>query len=190
MNCFNNKKKNKIKAVKDINKIWKTIIGCLITFAVTFVFFKTVILWGIVPSESMKPTLNISDVVVVNGLAYINKEPVRGDIVVFKGTDGDMAGKTIVKRIIGVPGDNIIFYEGNVYMNGKLYKEDYLPEQGITYKGTNNTVPEDAYFVMGDNRMNSEDSRYWNNPYLSKENIKGKVIAIIPISKLSFQEEP
>ena len=168
----------------ELNKWQKNLIGCVVTFVLTFVFFKTVILWGVVPSESMQPTLNVSDAVIVNGLAYVRNEPARGDIIVFKGTEGDMVGKTIVKRIIGVPGDNIMFVDGYIYINGELCYEEYLEPDIETNSFKDFEVPENGYFVLGDNRNNSHDSRYWTNPYVSREAIKGKVMTAIPVSKL------
>ena len=167
------------------DKEWgKNIAVCIIVFVVVFVFFHTVVLWGIVPSSSMEPTLNIGDAVIVNGLAYVKNEPVRGDIIVFKGTEGDMVGKTHIKRIIGLPGDDIMFIDGYVYINGQICYEEYLNENIETNSNIDFEVPEGCYFVMGDNREHSHDSRFWSDPYIRKTDIKGKMLASIPISKV------
>lgn len=182
-------KKMKVHRVFNVKGIklknWhKNIIVCAITFVCAFIFFHTVILWGIVPSSSMEPTLNIGDAVIVNGLAYVKNEPVRGDIIVFKGTEGDMVGKTHIKRIIGLPGDDIMFIDGYVYINGQICYEEYLNENIETNSNIDFEVPEGCYFVMGDNREHSHDSRFWSDPYIRKTDIKGKMLASIPISKV------
>ena len=178
--------KDEMRAGKEKNdKEWgKNIAVCMIVFVVVFVFFHTVVLWGIIPSSSMEPTLNIGDAVIVNGLAYAKNEPVRGDIIVFKGTEGDMAGKTLIKRIIGLPGDDIMFIDGYVYINGQICYEEYLNENIETNSNIDFEVPEGCYFVMGDNREHSHDSRFWSDPYIRKTDIKGKMLASIPISKV------
>lgn len=126
---------------------------------------------GNIPSESMKNTLNIHDKVLVNRLAYRNDDPQIGDIVVFKETH---TNQICIKRVIAKGGSTVVFNEGNVYVDGKLISEDYVtgksyfPEEGVA--GV--TVPEGKYFVMGDNRENSLDSRYFGS--IDKEYILGK----------------
>ncbi len=174
--------KCKIKFFSTLNERQKTVVECIITAIVVFFFFRTVILWGVVPSESMQPTLDVSDIVIANGLAYINDAPQRGDIVIFAGTEGDIKGEILIKRIIGLPGDSLMFVEGSVYINGQLYREEYLYEDMKTYSFKDYEIPEGCYFVLGDNRIDSYDSRYWNNPYITKDDIKGKMIMRIPVS--------
>lgn len=176
--------KCKIKFFSTLNERQKTVIGCIVTAIVVFAFFRTVILWGVVPSESMQPTLDVADIVITNGLAYINDDPQRGDIVIFSGTEGDIKGEILIKRIIGLPGDSLMFVEGSVYINGQLYREDYLDEDMKTHSFMDYEIPEGCYFVLGDNRIDSYDSRYWNNPYITKNDIKGKTIMRIPLSKV------
>lgn len=93
----------------------------------------------------------------------------RGDIVCFY---FDETGEQLGKRVIGLPGDTIYFMDGNVYINDELYDEsEYLDESVKTYSPLVFTVPENSYFVLGDSRKDSYDSRYWKAPYVSKENI-------------------
>ena len=155
---------------------------CAIIFVLAIIFFSTVIKNGVVPSGSMEPTLNIGDIAVVNGLAYIQKDPQRGDIVIFK-TD-EIPDDTLIKRVIGLPGDSLMFIDGYLYINGELIYEEYLPEDMETNSFKDFEVPDGCYFVMGDNRTNSYDSRSWNNPYITKDDIGGKMICDIPVSKL------
>ena len=136
-----------------------------------------------VPSGSMIPTMMEKDHILFNRLAYVFQSVERGDIVVFK-FDNDSSRKDIgsyyVKRVIGLPGDTVSFENGVVFINNQPYYEEYLPEQGMTYSNDTFEVPEDSYFVLGDNRSNSYDARYWENPYITSEQIQGKVLCVLP----------
>jgi signal peptidase I len=117
-----------------------------------------------IPSESMVPTLNKNDRVLVNKLSYKLHDVHRGDIVVFTAPPGeDSSIKDLVKRVIGLPGDKVAFRDGTVYVNDKPLDEDYLPEGVVTTPicgvEPEVTVPPDNYWVMGDNRTASSDSR-------------------------------
>lgn len=150
-----------------------------------FLLFAFVLKHGVIPSGSMEPTLNVGDVAVVNGLAYLTKEPQRGDIVIFRTEE---TGKDdLIKRVIGVPGDSLMFVDGKLYINGELMIEEYVPENMETDSFRDfDEVPENCYFMMGDNRENSFDSRNWENPYVPKKNIKGKMLLCIPLSRINL----
>ncbi len=153
-----------------------------------------------IPSGSMEPTLQIGDRILVNKLSYHLHAVDRGDIVVFARPPAENCGgppvNDLVKRIIGLPGDRISLSGGYVYIDGKKLDESWLPpsEQGITTPGPANSpsslatpyrVPKDDYFVMGDNRADSCDSRYWGP--ISKSLIVGKVeMRVWPISSIHF----
>lgn len=101
--------------------------------------------------------------------------PERGDIIIFKFPDDE--SQNYVKRVIGCPGDTVKIEGGKVYVNGELLEEDYLKETWTVATGPYTfEVPEDSYFVMGDNRNNSYDGRYWTNTYVKKSKILGKAI--------------
>lgn len=129
-----------------------------------------------VPSGSMLPTIQIGDLVLTNKMAYDLKlpftqvslmrtgEPQRGDIVVFT---GPADGKRLVKRFVGMPGDQIEIRAGEIYINHE-YMGTY-PEGDVT---RTIIIPKDRYFAMGDNRGNSLDSRYWG--FVPRENILAK----------------
>lgn len=176
------KKEEKQSEKKKMTKKQRELLETLIFALGCFIFFKTVLIFGVIPSASMENTISEGNIAVVNGLAYVVNEPKRGDIVIFE-TD-QVAEKTLIKRIIGVPGDNITFEDGYVYINGQLCYEEYLEEDVETNCIYEFNVPDNAYFVMGDNRENSLDSRFWENPYVSKKDIKGKYITQIPLNEL------
>ncbi len=126
-----------------------------------------------VPSSSMEKTIMTDDRVIGLRLAYRNSDPLRGDIIIFKFPDDESI--LYIKRVIGLPGDTVEIHDGGVYLNGELMNEPY-----ITVKTEGNfgpyTVPEGHYFMLGDNRNNSADSRYWKNTYLSRDKVVGKAV--------------
>lgn len=142
------------------------LIGCLFLslFVVQFTH---------VESGSMEPTIMTGEFTIVNKLAYLNKEPQRGDVIAFKSEEFN---KYLLKRIIGVPGDEIEFHDGYVYINGLICDESaYLDEDVETNCDKSFTVPDGSYFVMGDNREHSTDSRFFKAPYILKDDIMGRV---------------
>lgn len=99
-----------------------------------------------------------------NRLAYIKKEPERGDIVIFKYPVDE--SENYIKRIIGLPGETIEILSGHIYVNGapRALEEPYLKEEWVIQNdGFIFEVPDDSYLVMGDNRNDSLDARYWAN---------------------------
>jgi signal peptidase I len=143
-----------------------------------------------IPSESMVPTLQKSDRVLVNKLSYKLHEVHRGDIVVFERPPqeqgGDPAIKDLIKRVVGLPGETISGDEsGHVVINGKPLEEDYLPEGTITTGIVTQTIPADHYWVMGDNRANSKDSRVFKA--IDEDLIVGRAfVRVWPLSSLGF----
>lgn len=146
-----------------------------------------------VPSGSMMPTLNVNDRIIVSMLPYYYRLPQRGELVVFNGPDG----KKWIKRVIGLPGETIDIREGDIYINDVCLDETaYLSEPHIS---SNNPaivsqisfpyrVPENTYFLLGDNRLESYDCRYIGA--ISQVEITGKAIyRIYPFSKIGLIEE-
>ncbi|MBQ7016055.1 MAG: signal peptidase I [Firmicutes bacterium] len=124
-----------------------------------------------VTSGSMENTIMTGDRVLGLRFSYWFSEPQQGDIVIFKYPDDE--SQNYIKRIIGLPGDKVEIIEGLVYVNGELLNEPYLWEMPKGSFGPY-VVPEKHYFMLGDNRNNSRDSRYWNNKFVSDEQILGK----------------
>jgi signal peptidase I len=128
-----------------------------------------------IPSESMVPTLEVGDRLIVEKLSYYGHLPHRGDIVVFAPPpqlqeQGYQADQAFIKRVIGVPGDTVSVENGRVFVNRELLTEAYIAEQP-NYPMSPIVVPPDSLFVMGDNRNNSNDSHIWG--FLPTANVVG-----------------
>jgi signal peptidase I len=139
----------------DIREIAETLILTLVTYFLirTFVF-ETYRVVG----QSMMSTLEEDQRLIVSKLSYRLHKPQRGDIIVFY--DPFDSDRNLIKRIIGLPGDLLEIRQGQVYVNGQLLAEPYISRPG-TYSQPPTAIPEGQYFVMGDNRTNSSDSRSW-----------------------------
>ncbi|NLY82245.1 MAG: signal peptidase I [Clostridiales bacterium] len=141
----------------------------------------------IVKESSMEPSLYENHYLLLNKMAYKFDEPDRGDIIVFKSELKDDKGKDkwLIKRIVGLPGDVITIANGKVQLNGKLYEEEYLNEGITDGELINYLVPKAEYFVMGDNRLVSLDSRYEEVGNVEEESIEGKaVFRVYPFDKI------
>lgn len=168
--------------IKSIFKEWVIPIASALVLATLinkFVFFNVYL----PPSGSMIPTLNNYDRVIVNRL-YNKNNLQRGDIMVFYSKELD---ERLVKRLIGIPGDEIEIKNGVVFVNGAQLKEDYVKNNN-EYSGKFK-VPEGKYFFLGDNRAISYDARSWKNPYIDSSDIEGKVILrFYPLKDIGFVE--
>ena len=108
-----------------------------------------------------------------------NIDPERYDIIIFH--DPDNPKKLLIKRIIGMPGDTVDVHDGNVYINGSEtpLEDSFCMEPSSTLEGNlvyPIVVPSDSYFVLGDNRMDSNDSRFWINTFVRKDEILGNAV--------------
>jgi signal peptidase I len=166
---------------------WYTevLLTMLVAFALVFGFIRPFVVEAYrIPTESMVPTLEIGDRVLANKFVYRFAEPERGDIVVFESVDGE--DQTLIKRVVGVEGDEIRVQGGLLFVNGEVQDEPYLnheaPSTGF-YGPT--TVPEDGVFVMGDNRDNSADSRAFGP--LPLDNVEGEAfLRFWPVSGIGL----
>lgn len=159
--------------MKKKHLVWR-ILAFLLPLIAIYVLFSQILLISVVQSESMEPNFTVGSTIIFNRLAYKNKDPERGDIVIFLRPE---SGKYLAKRVIGIPGDHISFSQGYVLINDQYYDEsDYLPPNVKTYASNDFTVPKSSYFLLGDNRSYSLDSRDWENPYISADDIYGKCL--------------
>ena len=164
-------------------------VGLVVLALIIALLIKTFLFQAFyIPSESMVPTLKVHDRVLVNKLSYKLHPVHRDDIVVFKAPTGSDPGiDDLVKRVIGLPGETVSGHGGHVYINNKQLPEPYLPAnmQGQTSDFAPVKIPGNAYWVMGDNRVNSKDSRVFGT--ITKSKIVGRVfVRIWPFSRLNF----
>ncbi len=170
------KNKKALKILHEVLDITKTLFTA---FTIAYFVNHALIANAHVPTGSMEPTIEVNSMIILNRLAYAGeKEPARGDIISFYPPDGvhyDSDGKpiTYLKRVIGLPNETIEGRDGRIYIDGELLTEKYITIEIESDFGPY-TIPEDCYFVMGDNRNNSWDSRYWNNKFVSKYAIIGR----------------
>jgi signal peptidase I len=162
---MNDKKPKK----KSIIKEW--IIDISVVACIAFLVWHFVGYGVWITSGSMIPTLEVKDRLIVTRVHNPNNLK-EGDIVLFK--NDEFKDEILIKRLIGLPGDKIEIKNGVVFRNGEEIKEDYV-KNNEKYNGTFQ-VPENKYFFLGDNRANSDDSRYWNDPYVDESYIQGKAI--------------
>ncbi len=154
-------------------EVVNTILMLLACIAIAKMINSFIIVNARVPSASMETTIMTNDRLVANRLAYVFDTPERGDIVVFEAPDDPE--KLYIKRVIGTPGDKVEIVDGYLYLNDQLVDEPYLKEPMVGSFGPY-YVPEDNYFMLGDNRNNSLDARYWRNTYVPEDTILGKAV--------------
>lgn len=181
------KKESRIKNkfLAELLDYLKTII---IVVVVVLLLNQFILINARIPSESMQNTIMVGDQIFGNRLAYLKKDPERFDIVIFKYPDDPR--QLFIKRIIGMPGDTVEIFDGKVYINGS---EEPLPDSFCAETPIGDfgpyVVPEDSYFMLGDNRNWSKDSRFWNDPYVEQEEILGKaVLRYWPLNKIGVIE--
>lgn len=166
----NNFEGNEKILLKDIGKF---IIWVAVCVLIAKIITTTIIVNGEVPSGSMENTIMTGDRFIANRFAYTFGKPERYDVVVFESPDE--ADKLLIKRIIGLPGDEVEIEDGELFINAELIDEPYIKEDMEGDFGPYN-VPLDSYFMLGDNRSGSTDSRFWYNTYANEETIIGKAM--------------
>jgi signal peptidase I len=160
----------------------ETVVIALVIAVVLYLFIMTP---HEVPGNSMHPTYKNGEYLMANKLTYRFGEPQRGDVIIFQYSDT----QDFIKRIVGIPGDTIMIKDGNVFINGQqLNEDDYISESVYTRggdylsEGETISIGEEEYFVLGDNRPHSSDSRTFGP--ISESKIKGKAwIVYLPISE-------
>jgi len=166
--------------------IWafQIVLVCAFAFVFVWYFGKKIDNNG----DSMRPILESGDTILVNRIIYDASAPKRGDIIVFR-PNGDQHSYFYIKRIIGLPSETIEIKDGAIYINGEVYEEAYetspLTEAGIAKNPVH--LAGDEYFVLGDHRENSEDSRMADIGNVKVTEIEGKAWFITsPHNKFGF----
>ena len=173
----------------------RLLIDLLLVLALLLVVHLFAVDSSFVVSNSMLPTLQPGDWVLVNSLAYLSREPERGDVVVFEAPLEP--GLEYVKRVVGLPGETVLFAPEGLFLDGELLAEGYLDDSdwrpsvadNLPFDGEVITIPEGHYLVLGDNRPESKDSRSWG--FLAAEAISGRAEVIVfscsPASNLHWE---
>ena len=167
-----------LKVNKNVKKVADMLVPIVVGVAIAGLLKTFVVFNAFVPTPSMEPSIMTGDRLIGSKLSYAFGEPERGDIITFYSPDEPKV--TYVKRIIGLPGETVNIVEGKVYINGSEtpLDEPYVnPDDAPKGDFGPYVVPEDAYFVMGDNRNNSLDSRFWESTnFVTRDEISSKII--------------
>lgn len=180
------KKEKKDNFLKELFEYVKMIAIVVVTVLIVNQF---ILINARIPSESMANTILAGDQIFGNRLAYLFDDPERYDIVIFKYPDD--RSQYFIKRVIGLPGETVTIVDGDVYVTTAegeeiLAEDSFLPEDANGSYGPYE-VPEGSYFMLGDNRNWSKDSRYWNNTYVPEDDILGKaVLRYWPLNKFGI----
>ena len=184
---FSRKKRRKVnyELLQEII-IWlfQIALVCFAAFVLVWYFGQRVSVIG----DSMNPGLKNGDITLVNRLVYDVRKPRRGDIIAFK-PNGNESSHYYMKRVIGLPGETIECKEGIIFIDGEMLEEDYkttaIEELGLLEEPI--TLKSDEFFVLGDDRQSSEDSRMANRGNVKRSEIAGKVWFVIsPIKHLGI----
>ena len=169
---YQKKKKLNSKLIKDI---FEVLVGSVVAVFLAFVIIFSVGMRTSVIGDSMEPTLYNAQEILISRFAYKLSSPKRGDVIVFL-PNGNQNTHLYVKRVIGLPGETVQILNGSVYVDGSLLEEDEqydrMSDSGIAVNEI--TLANDEYFVLGDNRNSSEDSRSGNIGPVKKNTIIGK----------------
>jgi len=186
-NMRDKKSKKNVQEYSVGRELWEYIKLIVIVVVVMVGLQRFVIINAQIPSESMENNIMTGDRIFGNRLAYIKSNPKRFDVVIFKFPDNE--NEYFIKRVIGLPGETVDIVDGKVYIDGSdtPLDDSFCKEEHLGVKDGHFEVPEESYFMLGDNRNVSRDSRFWNNPYVKKEKILGKaVVRYWPLTKISL----
>lgn len=166
-------------AIKEIISWIKLVITA---FIIAFILKTFIFQIAYVKGPSMEPTLHEGEILIVSKLSYRIGEPKRSDIVVL---NDNLEHKDLIKRVIGLPGERINIKDGLVYIDGNILVEEYIQVPTYENEFEESIVPDSKYFVLGDNRLESRDSRSSSLGFIDRKNIMGKaVFRLWPLNKI------
>lgn len=180
--------KNEKKTNPVADEIWEYVKMIAVVVVVVLLVNNFILINARIPSPSMENTIMVKDQIFGNRLAYLFDDPERFDIVIFRYPDNEE--QLFIKRVIGLPGETVNIVDGKVYIDGSdtPLDDSFCPEVPTGNFGPYE-VPEGNYFMLGDNRNLSRDSRYWNNTYVAKDKILGKaLLRYWPLTKFGLVE--
>ncbi len=178
-----NTKPAKGAAKQQTESILREVVSWVLTFViallVALLLKNYVIINADVPTGSMENTIMPGNRLIGSRLAYLKDPPKRGDVVIFRYPDNEE--ELYVKRVVGLPGETVTIEDGSIYINDSAtpLAEPYLKENWFVATGPFRfEIPDDAYLMLGDNRNDSWDARYWENTYVTSDKILGKAVII------------
>lgn len=169
-------KKYKVRTMKQttrLNRINDFIKDIILPIVCAILITQFICVIAVVPTASMKPLINEGDKLFVNKIQKVYKDISRGDLLVFNAPkDISSQKKLLIKRVVGLPGETVEIKNGQVFINEKPIEENYVvyPDNRSVEKFT---IPEGEYFLLGDNRNNSFDCRFWNKKTINEDDIVG-----------------
>ena len=173
------------------NRIKKEIFSWIQVIVMAFIIafiLKTFIFRPVyVKGPSMDPTLSDGQILILWKLNYQIGDPNRGDVIVIGEDEDELQNKSLIKRVIGIPGDIIEIKNGDVYVNNEKLNPDYVKDNTAANGFSKSVLPNGQYFVLGDNRGESRDSRDKSVGFIERENIEGKtVFRLWPLNKIGI----
>ncbi|SEF39347.1 MULTISPECIES: signal peptidase I [Lachnospira] len=173
---------------KQLLFVCKYIVDIIMVIVAAYVLVSFIAYRDTNVGNSMNSILKDGDTVLVNRYAYSLASPKRYDVIAFS-VDGVNSSKIYIKRVIGLPGETVLIKDGKVFINGEELEDDVVDTEILTagLASTSITLDKDEYFVLGDNRNNSEDSRFSSIGTVKEDNIVGKVWFILsPVKRIKF----
>lgn len=158
-------------------RLLRFLAGYCMLWAATVILSRTVLMLNFIPSGSMEGTIRTGDFVLGTRYDIGEGDIERYDILVF--VPPDEPDTVYIKRVIGLPGETVVVCDGSVYADGVRLDDSFVKNPMNTKGDGTYVVPDGCYFVMGDNRNQSDDSRFWTEKYVPVENVEGRAKFII-----------